>query len=375
MRGIGISVIPGNRHRWFGVGTALLVSSVFHFLVHGCDVPVFEYALKLWPADAYEATVLHSDQPLALETIAALKADKTANLVVRETRLIEPTADADNNHTAESSYADPVLTIRYPVREGTRQTIWSGKITPGIAAHWLESPVRQTLIRNLKSGSAGVWVLLESGNKQLDEAAFNLLNKELDYLQRVMLLPGPSDEDDQFADNDLNPVAPVFVRMRLSQNDPREEPLVNMLLGSEPDLASRRNEPMIFPIYGRGLILHAMVGAGINANTIAEAAGFLAGPCSCEVKSQNPGLEILLSTEWEEAPTIGFADFQEKAARAEAQLEDIRGIPLGGIDDGQSEHRNGRRKLGLGISVVGLAVLAAVITVLSRSKRHRGGRS
>ena len=71
-----------------------------------------------------------------------------------------------------------------------------------------------------------------------------------------------------------------------------------MLLGSEEDLAESK-EPIAFPIYGRGCVLYALVGKGINAETIDEACAFLVGPCSCIVKEENPGVDLLVSADWD----------------------------------------------------------------------------
>jgi hypothetical protein len=70
-----------------------------------------------------------------------------------------------------------------------------------------------------------------------------------------------------------------------------------MLLSTEPDLAAVR-EPIVFPIFGRGRALYALVGKGIRAETIEQAATFLIGKCSCQVKEQNPGTDLLLTADW-----------------------------------------------------------------------------
>ena len=104
---------------------------------------------------------------------------------------------------------------------------------------------------------------------------------------------------------------------------------MNTLLHSESDLATKyRGEPMAFPIYGRGLILYALVGAGINEWTITKAAEFVTGPCSCEVKAGNPGTDILMGLDWNRQvkqtavermpPPVGMASFQDRAAEVTA---------------------------------------------------------
>src|SRR5205807_1381286 len=56
---------------------------------------------------------------------------------------------------------------------------------------------------------------------------------------------------------------------------------------------------------GRGIALYALVGKGITAENIAKAAGFLVGECSCEVRRQNPGVDLLMAADWETGAELG----------------------------------------------------------------------
>ena len=69
------------------------------------------------------------------------------------------------------------------------------------------------------------------------------------------------------------------------------------LLSSEPDLHGR-DEPMAFPVFGRGRVLYALVGAGVNADNVRHALDFLVGGCSCTIKRENPGVDLLLTADW-----------------------------------------------------------------------------
>ncbi len=61
---------------------------------------------------------------------------------------------------------------------------------------------------------------------------------------------------------------------------------------------------MVFPIFGRGRVLYALVGEGIATATIEEASRFLAGACQCTVKADNPGVDVLISYPWNERVQI-----------------------------------------------------------------------
>ena len=71
-----------------------------------------------------------------------------------------------------------------------------------------------------------------------------------------------------------------------------------MLVRCEPDLADR-SDPIVFPVFGRGRALLPLIGAGITEKNIQDAAAFLVGPCSCQVKELNPGFDLLLSADWD----------------------------------------------------------------------------
>jgi len=57
--------------------------------------------------------------------------------------------------------------------------------------------------------------------------------------------------------------------------------------------------PVVFPVFGRGRILCALAGKAIVAGNLEDAATFLAGPCSCQVKELNPGIDILMAADWD----------------------------------------------------------------------------
>ena len=93
----------------------------------------------------------------------------------------------------------------------------------------------------------------------------------------------------------------VFSMVRVGRSDPDEQFLVASLLRSEPDLLGS-DEPMAFAVFGRGRILWALIGGGINEDTIHKACEFICGPCACVVKGENPGVDMLLSADWPNTP-------------------------------------------------------------------------
>ncbi|MBK8092955.1 MAG: hypothetical protein IPK32_13455 [Verrucomicrobiaceae bacterium] len=236
--------------------------------VLACSVPVFRYALEHWEADAYRVT-------------APAGAKLPENYVVT-------TGEAQN------------IELRQPKSARNDAVIWSAPFTPENVNVMIDSPARRAVAERLGNGESAVWVFLASGDSAKDAAAIKALEERLDYLAGVMNLPKLDEQDIK---NGLVSVPGdglrlAFSMVKVKRDDPAEAAFVAMLMASEEDLAGFTQEPMVFPIFGQGRALYALVGKGIRAETIDEAAQFLIGSCSCQVKEQNPGMDIAMAVDW-----------------------------------------------------------------------------
>ncbi len=297
--------------------------------VAACPIPVFQYSLEYWDPDPYEVVVHYNgefteQQQEAVDLLRLARREKHANISL---------AWRDYSQAAVSPPTDrelPFIELRYPAISGIRGVLWYGALEKDAVESMLHSPLRQKIAEKLLERHAGVWVFLESGNRTDDRKALETLEKELERLEKVLQVPDPMetygiDLGEIYTDID-------FAMFTLSRDDPEEQMFIKMLLGTERDLEDFSDKPMVFPIYGRGLILYALVGAGINPWTMAESGAFLTGPCSCQVKASNPGTDILMSLDWdsqvEQLSTYGFpgspdaGGFLDRMDEAGERLED-----------------------------------------------------
>jgi len=183
------------------------------------------------------------------------------------------------------------------MRKGWTPPVWLGQLTPSTVAALVQSPVRRQLAQHLIEGRSAVWVFVESGDAAKDKAALQLLGQELETATQELkeMAPPPIEE---LGGAELSY---EFSTLVLSRADPKEQMLLAMLLNSEPDLHEYADEPMAFPVFGRGRVLCALVGAGIRADNIREIIAFLTGPCGCEIKALNPGVDLLMAANWDAA--------------------------------------------------------------------------
>lgn len=265
-----------------------------------CSVPVFRYALEHWPSDPYQAIVFKST-PLTQQEHAWMRRLGTSGKVAVQS--VDPTS-AGNVAVVElwkkaGSPPQPWLVIKTPHALPQQPPAWSGSFDESHINAVLDSPARTELARRIGDGESAVWLLLESGDKTKDDAAAKVLESRLAYLGSVLALPKLDDQDIK---NGLVSVPEeglklAFSVLRLNRKDPAEQALVSMLLATEKDL-NDQHEPIAFPVFGQARVLYALVGKGINHETIDTAANFLIGSCSCQVKEMNPGTDLLMTVDW-----------------------------------------------------------------------------
>ncbi len=247
-----------------------------------CQVPVFRYALERWEPGAYRVR--------APET---LKVDPHANVEIEKTAAV----------TQLELYYPPKL------RQASEKPIWSAPMSEANVRVMLDSPMRRELMKRLLAGQSAVWLLIESGDAAKDEAAAKVIAEGLRAAQEKLKLPDGVITQDEANDpkkrhenadvlQSALPLKIEFSTLRMSRGNAEEAALIAMLMHIEPDLSDYVKEPMVFPIFGRGRALEPMIGKGIHVDNIVEAATYLCGACSCEIKEQNPGIDLLMTADW-----------------------------------------------------------------------------
>lgn len=179
------------------------------------------------------------------------------------------------------------------------QLAWSAKLNESNVDRLLSSPARTEVVKRLLDGQTAVWVLLKTGRKEDDAAAEATLRTELAKKPNEIELPSLTDLQ---TEEKFNEELPVEMRVEFSvvtidPDDEEEQFFREMLLSTESDLRDY-DEPIAIPIYGRGRTYFALVNPGITADNISDNCNFICGACSCEVKRDNPGQDLLLAANW-----------------------------------------------------------------------------
>lgn len=273
---------------------------------HACSVPVFRYALEAWTPAEYELLLFHrgkmSDADRAtLDAMRKNAEDAKAPVNISFTPIDVAEKMDERIQKVWDEHKSDALPRAVAVYPDSGDAFFTGALATDLPRKLADSPARSEIARRIASGESVIFVLLESGNKDLDSAAAALLEKELIGLQATMKLPKQDDTDEEVAPRrrqlDL-PLKLSFSIMKIARSDAKEKLFIDLLMKTDKKLTA--DKPIVFPVFGRGRLLCAFAGAMITPANLAESATFLSGACSCQVKELNPGVDLLMSVNWDE---------------------------------------------------------------------------
>ncbi len=279
--------------------------------IWACQVPVFRYALERWTPDTYELVIAPRKGGLTGKEEAALEflTEHSKSLEIPLNLKTRVLGEGENSTDAA------IASLFYP---GHHQgigaaPIWQGGLTMENARRIVDSPVRRELATRILKGESSIWLVVESGDAEKDSKAEAILAEGIQTATEMLQIPdgvvGQNEVDagtagDVDHENILQSDVPLkieFSVLRVDRLDPEEAIFLQMFLHLEDDLVDFAAEPMAFPVFGRGRVLEPLIGLGINESNILEHSGYLCGACSCEVKDQNPGMDLLMAVNWDAA--------------------------------------------------------------------------
>lgn len=173
---------------------------------------------------------------------------------------------------------DDVVQPYYGLYYGSR--LFSRYDSPGQMAGLASSPFRQKIAGELMKGKLCVMLYLKSGNKTKDDKGIGELRKAV-------------------ASSPYGNIIPV---VELDRSNIAENHFVTMLLSVESDLKDI-NEPMLFGVFGKLKALEPLVAGGITQENINFMIEFLTADCSCLIKDDLPGTDLLYAGSWESPAT------------------------------------------------------------------------
>lgn len=261
---------------------AVAVAFLGALAVQACTIPVFRYALDRWQPDAWRLVVptAMAKQPEIAKLLVPFRGNAPANIRIED-------GGAATEAKLFASYAP-------------EKPLWSGALDAASLGALLESPARKELAKRILEGESVIWVIA-LGDKPEDAAAADRIEKRLKFLEQVVQIP-PQDPDDP--DSQLGPGPPLKLKLavlRVKLSDPTEKIFCQMIAGPKCLAALAKGETFAAPVFGRGRVLGAWTATELDEAAIEDATMFLTGRCSCRVKNQSPGWDVLLKIDWDDA--------------------------------------------------------------------------
>ncbi len=253
--------------------------------VQACDLPVAQYALQNWPRNPYQVYYFYSKAPDGADAQINEYVRKVASGEERHANVVFAPVDVSHLKDKETPELFRVAWKRAGVTKLPAHVIltprgtvlFRGRLDHATFNAFLDSPKRQEIAELLCKGANGVLVLLESGDAKADAAAASTVKQVVGRAAEEGLEVG-------------------FVQV--ARDDPKEKGFVVQLLAVEDDLAEIP-DAMVFGVFGRGHVLEPCIGKGITAEAVAELVAFMNGPCTCDLKMWNPGMDLLTSFDWD----------------------------------------------------------------------------
>jgi hypothetical protein len=264
-----------------------------------CSIPVFRYALERWTPSLYDIVIFRNgDFSRAQLTMLESIGRRTANAEIRSVDLAGKMDEEDQElWKAQKKTGDlPWVVVRFPGSDAKSPLAWSGTLSREGLLAALESPARAEISKRLMAGDSCVWVVLGSSNKENDDRTAKTLSIELKRLESTLTLPEIAPDGPQI--QSPLPLKLKFSVLRVARDDPREAALVQMLRVAEPQFAESE-EALVIPVIGRGRAISALPASRVDGERIGAFAEFISGQCSCEVKDLNPGIDVLMTANWD----------------------------------------------------------------------------
>ncbi len=261
-----------------------------------CTIPVFRFALDRWQADPFTLLLPADSATASADLLRPLRANGRANLTIKTA-------------PAQAGPARPEL--RFP---NSDTVAWSGDLGPAALDGLLDSNGRRQIVRQILAGDSVVWVVCGG-----DPAEAERIGQRLKFLEQVASLPiqDPNDPDSRLGPGPALKLK--FSLLRLDAADPQEALLRRLLAGPEGEA----DRPFAAAVFGRGRVLGAWPLEQLDDRALEEACLFLVGRCSCRVKNENPGWDLLLNVDWDQALTVAGKNAAAEPAAATAAAPEV----------------------------------------------------
>lgn len=281
-----------------------------------CNIPVFRYALERWQPDSCELIVFHKGPLSDVQQSLLQRVDgerRKRNNAAKTSLTLSDLSTPSPPHaalwesitsTTNQEMATPYLVVRMKLGEGRTVNGWHGSLVDAVKTGIVDSPARRELASRLLSGHSVVWLVIQPETssttaadvREKNAAAQQSLINSFPWLSQNLELP----EGIGLPGSELHSEIPLLLKfslLEIDRTDSAETFLIHLFSQIQPE-ATQRGESLIVPVFGRGRALEVIPASVLTPQLMKDLTVFLSGACSCQVKEQNPGFDLLMSVDW-----------------------------------------------------------------------------
>jgi hypothetical protein len=240
----------------------LLVAAILSL---GCTTKVSEWVLLNTVPDQYTLIYFHHSPA------SAVSRDQNASIAGKMRH-----ANIEFKTVETREAAEPYYGLYYRGRLFKRYNDY--RELTGLAS----SPLREKIAAELMAGKLCVLLYLTGTDTSVNRKGREIIKKA----------------------TAASPFRDIISTCELNRKNSEEAHFVSMLLNVEEDLNTIA-EPMLFGVFARFKALEPLVGKGITEENIDLMISFLTADCSCLIKDDLPGTDILFNGTWDNpAPAL-----------------------------------------------------------------------
>ena len=368
---------------------SFLICTCLYVSLHACSTPVFQYALERLEPEPYDLYILHDkkltpEQKAKAESVEQYFESFSSNPALYA-QYIQDIKDIPENlskhilSTKKSTW--PLAVLAFPGTDMLPHPLYSTPLKDLDTQSLLSSPLRTELAKRLAGGHSCVWIIVKSKDQEKNKKVISTLEssfkKIIPTLQNNINERLQSMEFDESGgeldDGTLNTGIPTVKAsiMLLDRDNKQEALLLGMLTRLIPEIHDM-TDPVAFPIYGRGRALWPMPAKDVTPDNIDSTLSFLCGSCSCQIKDENPGYDLMLSVDWDSIITdtyIGQTEMPELTGPTAHAETDTDSTPTSSpnLPTPQEE----KQKFGLFFIIAAIVALSALIMGTIRIFKQR----
>ncbi|HVJ66394.1 MAG TPA: hypothetical protein VM510_00345, partial [Caulifigura sp.] len=224
----------------------------------------------------------------------------TANLEITTVDVTQPFEPGfeDLWKTVPADAPLPYLLVQVRMGREKVLTVWQAPLKDADFDKLTHSPQRQEIVDRLLKGHSAVWLVLPGKDELATHNTVNLIETELNRLQDELPLPAGIGQPGSEVYSEI----PLTLRFSvlLLKPGPDADILLPEIFRRVAPGAAAEGQPLVMPVFGRGRAVDVIPGDKADEGTVEDLSKFICGACSCQVKEQNPGFDLLMSVPWNE---------------------------------------------------------------------------